>query len=148
MSRVSAAANLSRSKSRASRRNHPHVMEADLAVRTEWVKLSQSQRGLPLTAIIQIVAHRRAIWHMVSESAKSTANNPKGGKRNDGIGDLLMHMVGATQSNTKIYRLVTMVEFLGHARNPPSVHIAGIIKGYVTRPFCDIPNVNVEALCR
>ena len=67
MSHIATVENLARSNSKISHRTQAQVMEAEAAVRTEWTKLAQNIPELNLSNIIEIVAHRRAIWPLSSE---------------------------------------------------------------------------------
>ena len=68
----------SRANSRVSHRMHPQIMEAEMATRLEWTKLGQTNPGVSLTAIIDTVAQRHAIWPLNSEITRSGQTKGKG----------------------------------------------------------------------
>ena len=75
---VSAVESLSRANSKSAGALHYRIMEAEAAVRSEWTKLGQAQPGGSLTAIIDVVSQRHAIWPLLSEFTKYTTRTNKG----------------------------------------------------------------------
>ena len=75
---VSTVESFSRANSKSAGSLHYRIMEAEAAVRSEWTKLGQTQQGISLTAIIDVVAQRHAIWPLLSEFTKHPARTQKG----------------------------------------------------------------------
>ena len=75
---VSTVENYTRANAKAGSSMLPRIMEAESSVRSEWTKLGQSDPGVSLSAIIDIVAQRHAIWPLISEF--TSHNKVKGGK--------------------------------------------------------------------
>ena len=69
---VSVVGNMSRANSKSTAMMRGRIMEADAAVRMEWVKLGQLQPDISLSAIIDVVAQRHSIWPLMSEFARPT----------------------------------------------------------------------------
>ena len=67
-----------RANSRVSHRMRTQIMEAEMATRLEWTKLGQTNPGVSLTAIIDTVAQRRAIWPLNSEITRAITTRTKG----------------------------------------------------------------------
>lgn len=79
---VSTVESFPRVNSKSAGPMHYRIMEAEAAVRSEWAKLGQVQPGTSLTAIIDVVSQRRAIWPLLSEFTKNTTrNNQKGSQK-------------------------------------------------------------------
>ena len=57
---------------------HTQIMEAEMATRLEWTKLGQANPGVTLSAIIDTVAQRHAIWPLNSEITRASTPNTKG----------------------------------------------------------------------
>ena len=76
---VSTVESFSRANSKVAGALHHRVMEAEAAVRSEWAKLGQAQPGISLTAIIDVVSQRHAIWPLLSEFTRHTPRSQKGG---------------------------------------------------------------------
>ena len=70
---VSTVENLSRANSKAAGPMHGRIVEAEAVVRSEWTKLGQAQPGISLTAIIDVISQRHAIWPLLSEFTKNAA---------------------------------------------------------------------------
>ena len=77
-SHIATVEGYSRANSRASHRMRPQIMEAEMATRLEWTKLGQTNPAVSLTAIIDTVAQRRAIWPLNSEITRSVHTKGKG----------------------------------------------------------------------
>ena len=85
---VSAVENLSRAKSRPDGPMRGRIDEAEEAARSEWAKLGQAQPCISLTAIIDVISHRHAIWPLLSEFARNVATrNNRGGWGEKGWND-------------------------------------------------------------
>ena len=74
----------SRANSRVSHRMHTQIMEAEMATRLEWAKLDQTNPGVSLTAIIDTVAQRHAIWPLNSEITRAVTPNGSGKGKGQG----------------------------------------------------------------
>ena len=75
---VSTVESFSRANSKVAGTLHYRIMEAEAAVRSEWTKLGQTQLGISLTAIIDVVSQRHAIWPLLSEFTKHPSRTQKG----------------------------------------------------------------------
>ena len=75
---ISTVEGYSRANSRVSHRMHTQIMEAEMATRLEWTKLGQTNPGVSLTAIIDTVAQRHAIWPLNSEITRAVPTNSFG----------------------------------------------------------------------
>ena len=77
---ISTVESFPRANSKSAGSLHYRIMEAEAAVRSERAKLGQAQPGISLTAIIDVVAQRHAIWPLLSEFAKHPTRTQKGQK--------------------------------------------------------------------
>ena len=68
---ISTVGNLSRANSKSAGNMRPRIVEAEGAVRSEWAKLGQSQPQISLSAIIDAISQRHAIWPLLSEFTRS-----------------------------------------------------------------------------
>ena len=77
---VSTVGNLPRASSKSAGLMHGRIVDAEGVVRSEWAKFGQAQPSISLTAIIDVISQRRAIWPLLSEFARNVAaRNNKGG---------------------------------------------------------------------
>ena len=74
---VSTVENYTRPNAKAGTSTLPRIMEAESSVRSEWAKLRQSDPGVSLSSIIDIVAQRHAIWPLIGDF--TSAYQVKGG---------------------------------------------------------------------
>ena len=78
LAHVSTVENLSRANSKSSGNMHSRIVEAEAAVRSEWQKLGQAQPRISLTAIIDVISQRHAIWPLLSEFRRPFTVRQKG----------------------------------------------------------------------
>ena len=80
LSHISTVENLSRMNSKTGGNMHPRIVEAEGAVRSEWTKLGQAQPQISLSAIIDVISQRHAIWPLLSEFTRTQTPRWKGDK--------------------------------------------------------------------
>ena len=82
LSHISSVGHCVRINSRTLPHLHQRIIDAELAVRTEWTSLQQKEPRSPLTEIIFTISSRHAIWPGASEFR--TTNRGKGDKGEKG----------------------------------------------------------------
>ena len=66
---------MSRLTSRPNHALHARILESEISIRMEWVKMRQTQPDLSLGDIITLVAQRHAVWPLQSEFRPHNTRN-------------------------------------------------------------------------